>query len=1426
MAQTKEKNANTKLKNPVYRMNHDFELLYAQQLEFQRFSEQVDVSLVKMKCKIDKYSFAETSLHFFHVDNPFRKFLLELTMNIWFDRFILLVIILNSICLAYEVQTDEWLQWNETLEQIFLVIFTIEIFLRIFAKGLVFGKYTYFRDFWNIFDFFIILIGWVGELDENVDQTITRTFRLFRPLRAINSFPELKIITLSIMKSIPLLLDILALFSLVILIYAIAGTRIYAGLYNQQCYTQDGNTTGVYCYLDPNCKEFEINCGIGDSRCGEGEYCWDSNLNLNNGISSFDNIGASILTVLNVVFVEGWSAIMFEGRMAYNEILLNDIFFVSLIVIGAFFLLNLIKAVLFVKFHEVVNEEKILEKNKGIIIDKKEESDLKPKEPEDNSGAGYCWYIIRIKLYLFFQSKIYYWLIGACTLCNTLFLSTEYHGMSSSHKRSVLYGDALFTWIFLTEMILKLTALGFKGYKADNFHIFEAFLVIFGIAEFVMLKFSYDFDSAELRFLRTIRIFRVFKLARRWKGLKYLIEKAWSSAKLVIYLGILCFIVLFVYAIIGVQIFRGKLHENGEDSRTNFDSLFWAFITTFQLFTDENWNSVWYDSVNGVGWWATVYYFSILSIGSYILFDFFLAILLEQFEENKEKNNFLNSKSQKTELSLTDQKLEKKRREIFEKKLRKINEKRYDPLPMYGKSLFFFTVDSKIRQQLRKVVLHPYFSSLTFWIQVLSAFFLTFDKTIMDPYEFKVLLVGRCIVLAFLWIEIVIKAIVSSFLFEKKAYLKDGWNILDFLVCFLGSVRTVVRNVFRDSVPNDFQIFLQAFLSLRILRLASRNQRLKKIVTSIISAFPVLFNVMILSFLDYFMFGVVGVIYFKGAFYSCTDPAIETEEQCVGTFFNGTDYQDRVWKNSEYNFDNIIHAINLLFQISSIEDWPNFMFTIVDAVGPGQAMKRDYNPYAALYVVVFLFITTFFVVNLYIGAIVTKFSEIHDELDGSLILTNKQKEWVDTQKLLLKISPRIKYIRPENKCRGIFFDLVLDYKFDYLVTGCIIMNTIFLCLYNSEMDYELYNTLYYGSVGFTILFSIECTLKIIGLGPKYYFANNWNIFDFIITILSIISFMEAIIAENSITLSKLLRVVRSLRLIRFFKHFRRIFDSLFLSLPSIANVVILICLLLFIYATAGAVLWGNLQFGKYITVDKNFTDFYNSFMVLFITTTGEDWDLLYSECMGMDGCDNWTVCGNPWIAAFYWISYEVLAAFIFMNIFIAVLLENFTGDHDENPLKGVTSRDLDNFVRAWSNYAPYGEHFIRTKFLPKLLNDLEAPLGFKESRLSRLQLISIIYALKIKEYSGKVMFSECLWALAGAVSGEDMPAGAPSVVGKSMNGGFQFKVQRLPNKSITSTEGTYAAKTLVAYVFYEMWKSRKEAREKRALFATTHISDH
>lgn len=105
------------------------------------------------------------------------------------------------------------------------------------------------------------------------------------------------------------------------------------------------------------------------------------------------------------------------------------------------------------------------------------------------------------------------------------------------------------------------------------------------------------------------------------------------------------------------------------------------------------------------------------------------------------------------------------------------------------------------------------------------------------------------------------------------------------------------------------------------------------------------------------------------------------------------------------------------------------------------------------------------------------------------------------------------------------------------------------------------------------------------------------------------------------TVSRGLRIIKCLRLVRFLKSFRRIFETLVLSLPSLINVAILILLLLFVYATAGTILWGNLNKGVYITSQKNFESFYSSFILLFISSTGEDWNFVYLETYGKPGCD-------------------------------------------------------------------------------------------------------------------------------------------------------------------------------------------------------------
>ena len=90
------------------------------------------------------------------------------------------------------------------------------------------------------------------------------------------------------------------------------------------------------------------------------------------------------------------------------------------------------------------------------------------------------------------------------------------------------------------------------------------------------------------------------------------------------------------------------------------------------------------------------------------------------------------------------------------------------------------------------------------------------------------------------------------------------------------------------------------------------------------------------------------------------------------------------------------------------------MYGVVDGVGPGNAMSRDHNQAAALFYMFYIFLVNFFIINLYLGTIVRNFNLVQKELDGSLFLTQGQKNWVKTQKLMIRCWPKIKFIRPNN----------------------------------------------------------------------------------------------------------------------------------------------------------------------------------------------------------------------------------------------------------------------------------------------------------------------------------------------------------------------------------------------------------------------------
>lgn len=103
--------------------------------------------------------------------------------------------------------------------------------------------------------------------------------------------------------------------------------------------------------------------------------------------------------------------------------------------------------------------------------------------------------------------------------------------------------------------------------------------------------------------------------------------------------------------------------------------------------------------------------------------------------------------------------------------------------------------------------------------------------------------------------------------------------------------------------------------------------------------------------------------------------------------------------------------------------------------------------------------------------------------------------------------------------------------------------------------------------------------------------------------------------------------------------------------------------------------------------------------------TGESWNGLMHDCYDFLG----------FVAVIYWLVFQLITFFIFMNVFIAVIYENFTdiqASEDENDILSLKKKDIKAFQHVWAKYNPMGELYMRTIRLPDFLKELPPPLGY------------------------------------------------------------------------------------------------------------------
>lgn len=203
-------------------------------------------------------------------------------------------------------------------------------------------------------------------------------------------------------------------------------------------------------------------------------------------------------------------------------------------------------------------------------------------------------------------------------------------------------------------------------------------------------------------------------------------------------------------------------------------------------------------------------------------------------------------------------------------------------------------------------------------------------------------------------------------------------------------------------------------------------------------------------------------------------------------------------------------------------------------------------------------------------------------------------------------------------------------------------------------------------------------------------------------------------------LLRVVRVFRLGRLLRFFegaKGVRMLLFALVKSLPGLVNIAMLLCLIIFIYAIIGMSSFGYVKKTNGITDVVNFETFGNSMLLLFRVGTAAGWNTILDPLMVStpdcdENLDNGGLngnCGNRFLAVFFFVTYILIIFLIIINMYIAVILENFNEAQQQEEI-GVSDDDLETFVQVWEEFDPQATHYISLNQLSDLLDALEPPL--------------------------------------------------------------------------------------------------------------------
>ncbi|XP_070132943.1 voltage-dependent calcium channel type D subunit alpha-1 isoform X5 [Drosophila bipectinata] len=698
------------------------------------------------------------------------------------------------------------------------------------------------------------------------------------------------------------------------------------------------------------------------------------------------------------------------------------------------------------------------------------------------------------------------------------------------------------------------------------------------------------------------------------------------------------------------------------------------------------------------------------------------------------------------------------------------------PIPR-GSAFFIFSYTNRFRVFCHWLCNHSNFGNIILCCIMFSSAMLAAENPLRSDDDLnKVLNKFDYFFTAVFTIELILKLIAYGFVLHDGAFCRSAFNLLDLLVVCV----SLVSLVFSSNAISVVKI-LRVLRVLRPLRAINRAKGLKYVVKCVVVAIKTIGNIMLVTYLLQFMFAVIGVQLFKGKFFKCSDGSKMTEDECFGTYLVYDDgdihkprLKEREWKNYGFHFDDVAKGMLTLFTVSTFEGWPGLLYVSIDSNKENGGPIHNFRPIVAAYYIIYIIIIAFFMVNIFVGFVIVTFQNEGEQEYKNCDLDKNQRNCIE---FALKAKPVRRYI-PKHGIQYKVWWFVTSSSFEYTVFVLIMINTVTLAMkfYNQPQWYtELLDAL---NMIFTAVFALEFVFKLAAFRFKNYFGDAWNVFDFIIVLGSFIDIVYSEIKSKdtsqascdivegcksrakaagsnliSINFFRLFRVMRLVKLLSKGEGIRTLLWTFIKSFQALPYVALLIVLLFFIYAVVGMQVFGKIELdgGGAITSNNNFQTFQQAVLVLFRSATGEAWQDIMMSCSAQPDvkCDprsdsKGELCGSS-IAYPYFISFYVLCSFLIINLFVAVIMDNF--DYLTRDWSILGPHHLDEFIRLWSEYDPDAKGRIKHLDVVTLLRKISPPLGFGKlcpHRMACKRLVSMNMPLNS---DGTVLFNATLFAV-------------------------------------------------------------------------------